>query len=65
MGRFRWQEGYAAFSNSHSQLSDVIQYINNQKQHHLKRNFKEEYLNMLKIYDVEYSEEYVFHDLMD
>lgn len=65
MGKFQWQEGYAAFSNSHSQLNEVIRYINNQKEHHLKRNFKDEYLNILKIYDVEYNEQYVFHDLMD
>lgn len=64
-GKFRWQEGYAAFSNSHSQLTDVIRYINNQKQHHSKRSFKEEYLDMLKTYAIEYNEKYIFQDLID
>jgi putative transposase len=65
IGKFHWQEGYGAFTNSHSQLSDVIKYISNQKQHHSKRKFKDEYLDMLKAYDVEYNEKYIFQDLAD
>jgi len=41
--KFQWQEGYGAFSYSHSDFSNVIQYINNQKEHHKKRSFREEY----------------------
>ena len=44
---FKWQEGFGAFSYSHSQLTDVIQYIKNQKEHHKKRTFKEEYFAFL------------------
>jgi len=41
-GRFSWQEGFGAFSYSHSQLSTVIRYIQNQEKHHVKRTFREE-----------------------
>src|SRR5580704_789211 len=46
-GRFSWQEGFGAFSYSHSQLSEVIRYIQNQEKHHAKKTFREEYLSML------------------
>lgn len=65
MSKFYWQEGYGAFSNSRSQIDSVVKYIMNQKQHHSKRTFKEEYLDMLKDYAVEYDEKYIFHDLLD
>ena len=57
---FSWQEGYGAFSYSHSQLTNVIQYINNQEQHHKKRSFKEEYLELLRKFEVDYNEQYLF-----
>ena len=57
---FSWQEGYGAFSYSHSQITNVIQYINNQEQHHKKRTFREEYLDLLKKFDVDYGEQYLF-----
>jgi len=41
-GRFSWQEGFGASSYSHSQLSTVIRYIQNQEKHHVKRTFREE-----------------------
>ena len=63
--KFQWQEGYGAFSNSNSQIDSVIKYINNQKEHHRKKSFKEEYLNILKDYSVNYDEQYVFLDLID
>ena len=47
--RFAWQEGFGAFSYSHSQLDDVIKYIMNQKEHHEKKSFKEEYLDFLNV----------------
>jgi REP element-mobilizing transposase RayT len=59
-GRFEWQEGFGAFSYSHSQIDSVIKYINNQKKHHKKRTFKEEYLELLKKFNVVYDERYVF-----
>jgi putative transposase len=63
--KFYWQEGYGAFSNSRSQIDNVVKYIMNQKQHHSKKTFKEEYLDILKDYAVEYNEKYIFHDLLD
>ncbi|MBS1528778.1 MAG: IS200/IS605 family transposase [Bacteroidetes bacterium] len=63
--KFQWQDGYGAFSNSRSQIDSVVKYIMNQKQHHAKKTFKEEYLGILKQYAVEYDEKYLFHDLLD
>ncbi|GEO08340.1 IS200/IS605 family transposase [Segetibacter aerophilus] len=63
--KFNWQEGFGAFSNSRSQIDDVVHYIQNQKEHHLKRTFKEEYIKMLKDYEVEYDEKYIFQELMN
>ncbi|HEX8142562.1 MAG TPA: IS200/IS605 family transposase [Pyrinomonadaceae bacterium] len=59
-GRFNWQEGFGAFSYAHSQLNAVIRYIENQEQHHNRRSFKEEYLNMLKRFAIAYEDRYVF-----
>jgi putative transposase len=59
-GRFRWQEGYGAFSYGHSQISDVVRYINTQEMHHKKATFKEEYLKLLEKFDVEFDPEYLF-----
>jgi putative transposase len=64
-GKFQWQDGYGAFSNSRSQIDSVVKYIMNQKQHHSKKTFKEEYLDILKDYAVDYDEKYIFHDLLD
>jgi REP element-mobilizing transposase RayT len=58
--KFEWQEGYGAFSYSHSALDNVIGYIANQKEHHRKKSFKEEYVDFLKKFDVDYKEEYLF-----
>lgn len=58
--RFFWQEGFGAFSCSHSQLNKVIRYINEQKAHHKKRTFSEEYVSFLKSYNVSYDPKYVF-----
>jgi putative transposase len=58
---FQWQEGFGAFSYSHSQLTDVIQYIENQKEHHKKRTFKDEYLAFLKVFDIDFKDEYLFN----
>jgi len=58
--RFSWQEGFGAFSYSHSQLDDVISYIMNQKEHHRKKTFQEEYTDFLTKFKVEYDEQYLF-----
>jgi len=57
---FKWQEGFGAFSYGHSQLTTIIQYIRSQKEHHLKRKFKDEYLAFLKAYEIEFKDEYLF-----
>ena len=60
-GKFSWQEGFGSFSYSHSQIEQVYQYILNQEEHHRKRTFREEYLDFLKKFDVEYDERYLFN----
>lgn len=57
---FQWQEGFGAFSYSHSALDNVIRYIHNQKEHHQNKRFKEEYLELLEQFHVEYKQEYLF-----
>jgi len=59
-GKFEWQRGYGVFSYSRSQIDDVIKYIINQQEHHKKKTFKEEYLEFLKKFEVEYDERYLF-----
>jgi putative transposase len=61
--KFQWQEGYGAFSNSRSQIDGVVKYILHQKDHHAKRTFREEYLEILKDYDVDFDEKYFFKEL--
>lgn len=58
--KFKWQEGFGAFSYSHSALDNVINYIQNQKQHHRKKTFKEEYKDFLDKFQVDYKEDYLF-----
>lgn len=58
--KFEWQEGYGAFSYSHSALDNVIAYIQNQKEHHKKKTFKQEYIGFLKKFEVEHDEKYLF-----
>ena len=59
-GKFAWQVGYGAFSNGHSQLGGVVKYIENQEKHHTRKSFRDEYLDMLKKWDVAYEERYAF-----
>ena len=60
MGKFAWQEGYGAFSYSHSHIGKVYDYILNQENHHKKETFKEEYFRLLKNFEIEYEEKYLF-----
>lgn len=59
-GKFSWQEGYGAFSYSHSQIESVYNYILNQEEHHKNKTFKDEYLDLLKKFEIEYNEKYLF-----
>jgi REP element-mobilizing transposase RayT len=60
MGRFSWQEGFGAFSYARSQLGAVIRYIQNQQKHHAKKSFRDEYLELLEKFGVEYDQKYIF-----
>jgi REP element-mobilizing transposase RayT len=62
---FEWQEGYGAFSYSHSAYDNVIKYIKNQKEHHRKRTFREEYLEFLEKFNIEFKNEYLFEWIKD
>jgi hypothetical protein len=59
-GRFSWQEGYGAFSYGHSQLNRIIRYIQNQEIHHQRRSFRNEYLTLLRKFDIAFEDKYVF-----
>ncbi len=60
VSKFQWQEGFGVFSYAQSQLDNVIAYINNQEKHHQKKTFKDEYLELLQKYNIEYDEKYLF-----
>jgi putative transposase len=59
-GRFSWQQGFGAFSYSHSQIETVVRYIRNQPKHHAKKSFREEYIEFLKKFNIDYEEKYIF-----
>jgi putative transposase len=59
-GKFSWQEGYGGFSYSRSQRNNVIQYIMNQAAHHEKISFRTEYLKLLKLFEINFEEQYIF-----
>jgi putative transposase len=61
-GKFSWQEGFGAFSYSRSQLGTVIPYIEKQQIHHARKSFREEYIELLKKFNVDYDERYIFND---
>jgi cAMP phosphodiesterase len=59
--KFNCQEGYGAFSYSHSQIDHVAKYVLNQKEHHKKISFKEEYIDFLKKFEIDFDEKYLFN----
>jgi putative transposase len=59
-GKFEWQGGFGAFSYSRSSVDSVCKYILNQKTHHSKTRFKEEYIHLLKSFDIAFKDEYLF-----
>ena len=59
-GKFQWQSGYGGFSYSQSHIEKVYNYILNQERHHAKKTFREEYLDFLKKYDIEFENQYLF-----
>jgi len=58
--KFQWQEGYGSFSYSKSQIDNVYKYIENQEQHHKRVTFKEEYIDFLEKFEIEYDSKYLF-----
>ncbi len=62
--RFEWQEGFGVFSYSKSHIDNVYKYILNQEEHHKQQKFRDEYLAYLKEFEIEYDEQYIFHDLI-
>ena len=62
--RFEWQEGYGVFSYRQNDLDSIYKYIQNQEEHHKKQTFREEYLELLKEFQVEYDEQYIFKELI-
>ena len=59
-GHFTWQEGFGAFSYSRSSLDTVIRYIQNQDQHHQRQSFKEEYVQLLRKFEIAFDKKYIF-----
>ncbi len=59
-GKFSWQEGFGAFSYSHSILTQVIKYIENQKTHHAVKSFRDEYVELLKEFEIDFKPEYLY-----
>ena len=57
---FNWQDGYGAFSYHKSQLDMIVKYVRNQKEHHKNTCFKEEYLELLKEFNIDYDDRYLF-----
>ena len=62
--RFEWQEGYGVFSYSQKDVDSVYKYIERQEEHHKVLSFREEYLGLLKEFEVVYDEQYIFQDLI-
>jgi putative transposase len=60
IGHFEWQRGYSGFTYSKSQRNNVIKYIMNQENHHKSQTFREEYLEILRKFEMEYDERYIF-----
>ncbi len=62
-GNFQWQAGYGAFSYSHSQIDSVVKYIQRQEEHHRKRTFQEEYVELLERFNIPHDERYILKDI--
>ncbi len=58
--KFSWQEGFGCFTYSHSQVDSVAKYVMNQKEHHRKKTFREEYLELLDKFVVPFEEQFLF-----
>ena len=61
-GKFNWQKGFGAFSLGRSQLDRIIAYIGHQEEHHRRKTFREEYIEFLKAYGIDFDVKYLFID---
>src|SRR5688572_21595905 len=61
---FSWQDGYAAFAVSKSHVPEVEAYIRNQREHHRRKSFEEEYRAFLDRHEIQYDERYIFDGVM-
>jgi len=61
--KFQWQESYGGFSYSHSQIDAVVKYINNQELHHRKKTFRDEYIELLKKFNISFDEKYILKEI--
>jgi putative transposase len=64
LDRFEWQEGYGVFSYSQSHIDRVYKYILNQENHHKSKTFKDEYIELLQAFNIDYDQQYTFHELV-
>lgn len=62
-GRFSWQEGYGAFSYSHSHIDRVVKNIMNQTEHHKQKTFREEYIELLEKFNISFDQRYILNDV--
>ncbi len=62
--RFEWQEGFGVFSYSHSHIDRVYKYIEKQEEHHKKQTFRDEYLAFLKLFAINFDEQYIFQEMI-
>lgn len=60
LNHFLWQQGYGAFSYAKSQKQQVVNYVLNQETHHKKKSFREEYIEFLNAFEIEFKDEYLF-----
>jgi putative transposase len=62
--RFEWQEGYGAFSYLQRDVDQIYNYVKNQEAHHQKQTFRDEYLDLLKEFEIGYDEQYIFQEMI-
>ena len=63
--KFEWQSGYGVFSYSYREKDKIINYVKNQEEHHREKSFREEYLDLLKSFEISFKDEYVFDFLKE
>ena len=62
--RFEWQEGYGVFSYRQRDVDMIYKYVRNQEEHHQKQTFRNEYLELLNEFEIEYDDQYIFQEMI-